>query len=160
VKIINPKITRYLSFILMRTIQLMKKMSDARQNIFHVYHIRIIAKKNWFTRHETDRFLNNHCQECVRAYLSIHDCLSFLHEVTIGNHRTNLEYGSTFTKLFMHVSSRNMFPTTRNLQIRVHFYRPRHCCGDGLTFGCFVPMIWTGWLLQNILFSNDNHATI
>jgi hypothetical protein len=22
---------------------------------------RIIAKKNWFTRHETDRFLNNHC---------------------------------------------------------------------------------------------------
>jgi hypothetical protein len=27
-------------------------------------------------------------QECVRAYLSIHDCLSFLHEVMIGNHRT------------------------------------------------------------------------
>jgi hypothetical protein len=41
----------------------------------------------------------------------------------------------------MHVSSRNMFPTTRNLQIRVHVYRPRHCCGDWLTFGCFVPMI-------------------
>jgi hypothetical protein len=36
--------------------------------------------KKWFTRHETDRFLNNHCLECVRAYLSIHDCLSF-HEV-------------------------------------------------------------------------------
>jgi hypothetical protein len=34
-----------------------------------------------------------------------------------------------------------MFPTTRNLQIRVHVYRPRHCCGDWLTFGCFVPMI-------------------
>ena len=33
-----------------------------------MYHIRIIAKKNWFTRHETDRFLNNHCYECVRAY--------------------------------------------------------------------------------------------
>ena len=32
------------------------------------------CKANWFTRHETDRFLNNHCQECVRAYLSIHDC--------------------------------------------------------------------------------------
>jgi len=46
------------------------------------------CKTNWFTRHETDRFLNNHCQECVRAYLSIHDCLSFLHEVMIGNHRT------------------------------------------------------------------------
>jgi hypothetical protein len=53
----------------------------------------------------------------------------------------NLEYGSTFTKLFMHVSSRNMFPTTRNLQIHVHVYRPRHCCGDWLTFGCFFPMI-------------------
>jgi hypothetical protein len=53
----------------------------------------------------------------------------------------NLEYGGTFTKLFMHVSSRNMFPTTRNLQIRVHDYRSRHCCGDWLTFGCFVPMI-------------------
>ena len=46
-----------------------------------VYHIRIIATtKNWLTQHETDRFLNNHCQECVRAYLSIHDCLSFLHD--------------------------------------------------------------------------------
>ena len=53
----------------------------------------------------------------------------------------NFEYGGTFTKLFMHVSSRNMFPTIRNLQIRVHVYRPRHCCGDWLTFGCFVPMI-------------------
>ena len=41
----------------------------------------------------------------------------------------------------MHVSSRNMFPTTRNLQIRVHVYRPRHYCGDWLTFSCFVPMI-------------------
>ena len=36
---------------------------------------------------------------------------------------------------------RNMFPTTRNLQIRVHVYRSRHYCGDCLTFGCFVPMI-------------------
>ena len=35
------------------------------KNIFRVYHIRIISrKKNWLTRHETDRFLNNHCQEC------------------------------------------------------------------------------------------------
>jgi hypothetical protein len=33
----------------------------------------------------------------------------------------------------MHVSSRNMFPTTRNLQICVHVYRPRHYCGDWLT---------------------------
>jgi hypothetical protein len=68
---------------LMRNVQLMNK----NKNIFRVYHIRIIAKKYWFTRHETDRFLNNHCQECVRAYHSIHDCLSFLHEVMIGNHR-------------------------------------------------------------------------
>jgi hypothetical protein len=42
----------------------------------------------------------------------------------------NLEYSGTFTKLFMHVPSRNMFPTIGNLQIRVHVYRPRHCCGD------------------------------
>jgi hypothetical protein len=55
--------------------------------IFPVYHMSIIAKNNWFTWHETDRFLNNYCQECVRAYLSIHDCLSFLHEVMIGNQR-------------------------------------------------------------------------
>ena len=69
----------------------------------------------------------------------------------------NLEYGGTFTKLFMHVSSRNVFPTTRNLQIRVHVYRLRHCCGDFRLFcsddcrswpreeklnnhGCFVSM--------------------
>jgi hypothetical protein len=57
----------------------------------------------------------------------------------------NLEYGGTFTKLFMHVSSRNMFPTISNLQIRVHVYRPRHCVViNWLTFGCFVPMIHWG----------------
>ena len=56
--------------------------------IFRVYHIRIIAPKKLVHTKETDRFLNNHCQECVRAYLSIHDCLSFLDEVMIGNHRT------------------------------------------------------------------------
>ena len=72
----------------MRNVQLMKIYIY----LFRVYHIRIIAKKkigsHCITRHETDRFLNNHCQECVHAYLSIHDCLSFLHEVMIGNHRT------------------------------------------------------------------------
>jgi len=72
---------------LMITVQLMNKMPDASKNIFRVYHIRIIAQKKWFTPHETDRFINNLCQECVRAYLSIHDCLSFRHEVMIGNHR-------------------------------------------------------------------------
>ena len=61
---------------------------DEKKYIFCVYDTRIIAKQIWFTRHETDIFLNNHCQECVCAYLSIHDCLSFLHEVTIGNHQT------------------------------------------------------------------------
>jgi hypothetical protein len=68
---------------LMRNVQLMKT------NIYIpcVPH-KNNCKKNWFTWHETDRFLNNHCQECVRAYLSIHDCLSFRHEIMIGNHRT------------------------------------------------------------------------
>jgi hypothetical protein len=55
--------------------------------VFRVYHLKNNCKKNWFTRHETDIYLNNHCQEYVRAYLSIHDCLSLLHEVMIGNHR-------------------------------------------------------------------------
>ena len=73
--------------IVVRTVQLMKNMSDASKNIFRVYHIRIMEQKKWFTRHETDRFLNNDCQECVRAYFNIHDCLSFRHEVMIGNHR-------------------------------------------------------------------------
>jgi hypothetical protein len=60
---------------LMRTVQLMKKMSDASKNIFSVYHIRIIAHtKKWFTRHETDRFLNNHCQECVRGMFQVEIC--------------------------------------------------------------------------------------
>jgi hypothetical protein len=54
--------------IVVRTVQLMKNMSDASKNIFRVYHIRIMAQK--------------------------------------------------------------MFPTIRNLQIYVHVYRPRHCCGD------------------------------
>ena len=60
---------------------------------------------------------------------------------TFSPWKLNLEYGGTFSKLFMHVSSRNVFPTTRNLQIRVHVCCPRHCCGDWLTFGYFVPMI-------------------
>ena len=69
---------------LMRNVQLMKKIYIYIPCVPHKNN----CKKNWFRRHEADRFLNNHCQECVRAYLSIHDCLSFLHEVMIGNHRT------------------------------------------------------------------------
>jgi hypothetical protein len=69
----QPRVTQDLTLLgrlsLMRTVQLMKKMSDASKNIFRVYHIRIIAhKKKWFTRHETDRFLNNHCQEFALLY--------------------------------------------------------------------------------------------
>ena len=70
----------------MHNVQLMKKYIYIY--IFRVYHIRIIAKKKLVQRHETDRFLNNHFPECERVYLSIHDCLSFLHEVMIGYHRT------------------------------------------------------------------------
>jgi hypothetical protein len=51
----------------------------ASKNIFRVYHImNNCTPKKWFTRHETDRFPNNHCQECVRAYLSIHDWFFFV----------------------------------------------------------------------------------
>jgi hypothetical protein len=69
----------------MRTVQLMEKIYIIYMYIYSVY--KNNCKINWFTRHETDRFLNNHCQECVHAYLSIHDFLSFLQEVMIGNHR-------------------------------------------------------------------------
>jgi hypothetical protein len=69
--------------------------------IFCVYHIRIITKNNWFTRHETDRFLNNYCQECVCAYISIHDWLSFLHEVMISNHRDFINVPQVTTKVII-----------------------------------------------------------
>jgi hypothetical protein len=66
-------------------------LKSANERIFNVMQLILVKNKwhikKWFTRHETDRFRNNHCQECVRAYLSIHDCLSFRHEVMIGNHR-------------------------------------------------------------------------
>ena len=79
-------------------------------------------------------------------YIKSHDIVFkvILHQFWVKNFfpwKFNLEYGGTFTKLFMHVSSQNMFPSIRNLQICVQVYRPRHCCGDWLTFGCFVPMI-------------------
>jgi hypothetical protein len=69
-------------------------------------------------------------------FVGVVDHLSFkviLHQFWVKKifpWKFNLEYSGTFTKLFMHVSSRNMFPTIRNLQIRVHVYRPCHCCGD------------------------------
>jgi hypothetical protein len=49
----------------MHTVQLMnKKLKKYIPCLPHKNN----CQKNWFTRHETDRFLNNHCQECVRAY--------------------------------------------------------------------------------------------
>jgi hypothetical protein len=76
---------------------------------------------DWLTRHETDRF---HVIKVIFHQFRVKKCFPG---------KINLEYGGTFTKLFMHVSSRNMFRAIRNLQIRVHIYRPRHCCGDWLT---------------------------
>ena len=70
------------------------------------------------------------------AVLYVLGCMKFktiLHQFWVKKiflWKFNLEYGGIFTKPFMHVSSRNMFPTTRNLQKRVHVYRPRHCYGD------------------------------
>ena len=63
-------------------------------------------------------------------YFTVDMLKVILHQLWVQNSfpwKFILEYGGTFTKLFMHVSNRNMFPTTRNLQIRVHVYRPRHC---------------------------------
>jgi replication initiation and membrane attachment protein DnaB len=71
----------------MRTVQLMKKMSDAsKQKPGPKRKLSDSARKR-NKREANAKLNNNHCQECVRAYLSIHDCLSFLHEVMIGNQR-------------------------------------------------------------------------
>jgi hypothetical protein len=32
--------------------------------------------------------------------------------------------------IYIRVYHIRMFPTTRNMQMRVHVYRPRHYCGD------------------------------
>ena len=42
---------------------------DEKRNIYIpcVPHKNNCTQKNWFTRHETERFLNNHCQEYVCA---------------------------------------------------------------------------------------------
>jgi hypothetical protein len=86
----NMRVTQDLnSFGEMRTVQLMKKMSDASKNIFRVYHIRIIAPQKNGSHDMQQRFLNNHCQECVRTYLSLHDC--FIHNLPVKiNHNRSL----------------------------------------------------------------------
>jgi hypothetical protein len=67
---------------------------------------------------------NPNLNEISRNPVSVCVCVTFkviLHQFWVKKifpWKFNLEYGSTFTKPFMHVSSRNMFPTTRNLQIR------------------------------------------
>jgi hypothetical protein len=67
----------------MRTVRLMKKMSDASKNIFRVYHIRIIApqKNGSHDMKQTDSSIIIVRNVCVLT------CLSFRHEVMIGIHR-------------------------------------------------------------------------
>jgi hypothetical protein len=73
--------------------------------------------------------LNSFGEIIAHAQCSINEKYIYIPCVPHKNNCNN-KIGGTFTKLFMHVSSRNMFPTTRNMQIRVHVYRPRHYCGD------------------------------
>ncbi len=43
----------------------LKKVGCKQKYIPCVPHKNNCTKNKWFTQHETDRFLNNHCQECV-----------------------------------------------------------------------------------------------
>ena len=72
----------------MRTIQLLKKMSDASKNIFRVYHIRIIApqKNGSHDMKQTNSSILIVRNMCVLTSASM-IVLSFRHEVMIGNHR-------------------------------------------------------------------------
>ena len=72
----------------MRTVQLIKKMSDASKNIFRVYHIRIIApqKNGSHDMKQTDSSIIIVRNMCVLTSASM-IVLSFRHEVMIGNHR-------------------------------------------------------------------------
>ena len=93
----------------------------------------IVWRRVWMTRNKI---------ECILIGKTSVSLFIYLITPVLGE-ENSIQFGirGTFTKLFMHISSRNMFPTTRNVQIRVHVYHPRHCCGGWLTFGCFVPMI-------------------
>jgi hypothetical protein len=59
-----------------------------------------------------------------------------LNSTTFGVNRTkDVEVGPDrrrflYTPQTMFAGGINMFPTIRNLQIRVHVYQPRYCCGD------------------------------
>jgi hypothetical protein len=61
----------------------------------------------------------------------------------------------TFTKLFMHVSSRNMFPTTRNLQICVHVYRPSSLLWRLINFRLFCSDDCRSWPREEKFWSDD-----
>jgi hypothetical protein len=90
------------------------------KNIFRLYHIRIIAKKSGsHDMKQTDSSIIIVRNVCMLTSVSM---IVYLF----------------FTRLWSACFKSNMFPTTRNLQIRVHVYRPRHYCGDWLAFGCFV----------------------
>ena len=62
---------------LMCTVQLMKKMSDASKNIFHVYHIRIIAsaKNGSHDMKQTDPSIIIVRNVCVLTYVPQHPWL-------------------------------------------------------------------------------------
>ena len=87
--------------------------------------------------------LNNYSITTIAFWIS--DIKVILHQFWVKKFfpwKFNLEYGCTFTKLFMHVSSRNMFPTARNLHVlsdqSVHFTHA-YCCVSKLSkFGAYL----------------------
>jgi hypothetical protein len=116
----------------------------ATTNWSYVVIVTVVAKRHfqqYFCNIVTVSFIGRGNRDTRRKPPTCRMSLTNHYLGTVNFKCFNLEYGGTFTKLFMHVSSRNMFPTIRNLQIRVHVYRPCYCCGDWLTLGCFVPMI-------------------
>ena len=55
----------------------------------------------------------------------------------------------------MHVSSRNMFPTTRNLQICVHVYRPSSLLWRLINFRLFCSDDCRSWPREEKFWSDD-----
>jgi hypothetical protein len=111
-----------------------------------------LHKINRFTRHETDRFLNNHCQECVHAYLSIHDCLS------------NLLLKSAFEQIFnvmqliivkikWHIKWKYLIQKFHDICLSYYFNFANGCRSHFLYHGCFMVSIaiFFDWL-KPILF--------
>jgi hypothetical protein len=70
--------------------------------------------KNFFTQ--------NWCNITLSFYFK--QFIMIMHILREKNIHLNLLNSNDISKLLMHVSSRNMFPTIRNLQIRVHVYCP------------------------------------